>query len=63
GEAAANRALLQSLDPKLLEWERIKLQHEAIKKWNGVSPTVMGGGAGGGGGMIFNIPLQTNPAH
>ncbi|MBV8470098.1 MAG: prohibitin family protein, partial [Burkholderiaceae bacterium] len=49
GEAAANRALLQSLDPKLLEWERIKLQHEAIKKWNGVSPTVMGGGAGGGG--------------
>jgi len=60
GEAAANRALLQSLDPKLLDWERIKLQREAIKQWNGVSPTVIGSG---GGGMIFNIPLQPPPAH
>jgi regulator of protease activity HflC (stomatin/prohibitin superfamily) len=54
GEAAANRALLLSLDPKLFEWERLKLQHEAIQKWNGVSPTVMGGGTG----MLFNIPVQ-----
>jgi regulator of protease activity HflC (stomatin/prohibitin superfamily) len=58
GEAAANRALLQSLDPKLLEWEKLKLQHEAIQKWNGVSPTVMGGN---GGGMLFNIPIQSKP--
>ena len=58
GEAAANRALLQSLDPKLFEWERLKLQHEAIQKWNGVSPAVMGGN---GGNMLFNIPLQTKP--
>lgn len=55
GEAAANRALLLSLDPKLFEWERLKLQHEAIQKWNGVSPSVMGGNSGG---MLFNIPLQ-----
>lgn len=55
GEAAANRALLLSLDPKLFEWERLKLQHEAIQRWNGVSPSVMGGG----NGMIFNIPVQT----
>jgi len=56
GEAAANRALLQSLDPKLFEWEKLKLQHEAIQKWNGVSPSVMSGE----GGMLFNIPVQPN---
>ena len=53
GEAAANRALLASLDPKLLEWEKLKLQHEAIQKWNGVSPALMSNG-----GMLFNIPVQ-----
>lgn len=51
GEAAANRALASSLDQKLLEWERLKLQKEAIFKWNGTMPSVMGGG-----GMLFNIP-------
>jgi regulator of protease activity HflC (stomatin/prohibitin superfamily) len=56
GEAAANRALLLSLDTKLFEWEKLKLQHEAIQKWNGVSPSVMGSG---GGGMLFNIPIQS----
>jgi regulator of protease activity HflC (stomatin/prohibitin superfamily) len=56
GEAEANRALLLSLDPKLFEWERLKLQHEAIQKWNGVSPSVMGGG----NAMLFNIPVQTD---
>ena len=61
GEAAANRALLLSLDEKLFEWERLKMQREAIQKWNGVAPQVMGG-AGNGGGMLFNIPLQTPPA-
>jgi regulator of protease activity HflC (stomatin/prohibitin superfamily) len=56
GEAAANRALLLSLDSKLFEWEKLKLQHEAIQKWNGVSPSVMGGSSGG---MLFNIPIQS----
>ncbi|MBS0395886.1 MAG: prohibitin family protein [Proteobacteria bacterium] len=55
GEAAANRALLLSLDAKLFEWERLKLQHEAIQKWNGAAPAVL---AGSGGGMLFNIPVQ-----
>jgi len=55
GEAASNRALLLSLDPKLFEWEKLKLQREAIQKWNGVTPNVMGGS---GGGMLFNIPMQ-----
>ncbi len=57
GEAEANRALLTSLDPKLLEWEKLKLQHEAIQKWNGVSPAVM---SGNNGGMLFNIPVQSH---
>lgn len=59
GEAAANRALLLSLDPKLFEWERLKLQHEAIMKWNGAMPGVMS--SGNGGGMLFNIPVQNKP--
>lgn len=58
GEAAANRALLLSLDEKLFEWERLKMQREAIQKWNGVAPQIMGG-SGNSGGMLFNIPLQT----
>ena len=61
GEAAANRALLLSLDEKLFEWERLKMQREAIQKWNGVAPQIMGG-SGNSGGMLFNIPLQTPPA-
>ncbi|MEN9867156.1 MAG: hypothetical protein RL748_2746, partial [Pseudomonadota bacterium] len=62
GEAAANRALLLSLDEKLFEWERLKMQREAIQKWNGVAPQVMSGGGGTGGTMLFNIPLQSAPA-
>ncbi len=55
GEAAANRALLASIEPKLLEWERLKLQKDAINKWNGVMPSVM---TDGGGSMLFNIPVN-----
>ncbi|WP_055325755.1 prohibitin family protein [Ralstonia solanacearum] len=57
GEAAANRALASSLDDRLLAWERLKLERTAIEKWNGVTPSVMGGT--GGGGMLFNIPVGT----
>jgi regulator of protease activity HflC (stomatin/prohibitin superfamily) len=56
GEAAANRALVASIDPKLLDWERLKLQKDAINKWNGVMPSVM---ANSGSGMLFNIPTQS----
>lgn len=59
GEAAANRALLLSLDPKLFEWEKLKLQQAAIQKWNGVMPSVMNNGSGGG--LMFNIPVQSKP--
>ena len=58
GEAAANRALLLSLDSKLFEWEKLKIQREAVQKWNGVAPTVMGGNSGN---MMFSIPIQSKP--
>lgn len=56
GEAAANRALASSLDPKLLEWEKLKIMRDQISKWDGKMPTVFGGG---GQGMLLNIPAPT----
>ena len=52
GEAAANRALASSLEPRLLEWERLKIMREQITKWNGQMPNVM---SGSGQGMLLNI--------
>jgi len=52
GEAAANRALASSLEPRLLEWERLKIMREQINKWNGQMPSVM---SGSGQGMLLNI--------
>lgn len=60
GEAAANRALASSLNPTLLDWERIKLQREAISKWDGHMPQVLGGS--GGSGLLFNIPTSGSAA-
>ena len=51
GEAAANRALASSLDPKLLEWEKLQIMRQQITKWDGKMPGVMGGGA-----MLLNLP-------
>ncbi|MEO7887392.1 prohibitin family protein [Polaromonas sp.] len=59
GEAAANRALASSIDDRLLAWERIKLQKDAIAKWNGQMPSVMSGESGG---MLFNVPTPIAPA-
>jgi regulator of protease activity HflC (stomatin/prohibitin superfamily) len=56
GEAAANRALASSLDPKLLEWEKMKIQRESVEKWDGKMPGVMSGG----GGMMFNVPMPSS---
>jgi regulator of protease activity HflC (stomatin/prohibitin superfamily) len=55
GEAAANRALASSLDPKLLEWEKMKIEKAAIDKWDGKMPQVMNGS---GNGLLFNIPVS-----
>ena len=60
GEAAANRALASSLDPRLLEWERLKIMRDQVAKWNGEMPNVYAGG-GGGQGMLFNIPMNQAP--
>lgn len=46
-EAEANHKVSESLTPELL-------QHEAIQKWNGSQPQVLGTG----GGLLFNIPVQ-----
>jgi regulator of protease activity HflC (stomatin/prohibitin superfamily) len=57
GEAAANRALASSLEPRLLEWERLKIMRDQIGKWNGKMPDVLASGSGQG--LLFNV----NPGH
>jgi regulator of protease activity HflC (stomatin/prohibitin superfamily) len=59
GEAAANRTVSSSIDQKLLDWERIKLQRQAIDKWDGRMPQFYGSG---GGNLLFNIPSSNVPA-
>jgi regulator of protease activity HflC (stomatin/prohibitin superfamily) len=54
GEAAANRALASSLEPRLLEWERLKIMRDQVAKWNGKMPDVLAGGSGQG--ILLNIP-------
>lgn len=54
GEAAANRALASSLEPRLLEWERLKIMREQVAKWNGKMPDVYSGGSGQG--LLLNLP-------
>ena len=55
GEAAANKALASSLDDKLLEWERLKIQRDWVTKWNGAAPSTVVTGSSGGAPLI-NIP-------
>jgi regulator of protease activity HflC (stomatin/prohibitin superfamily) len=59
GEAAANRALATSIDQRLLDWERIKLQRAAIDRWDGRMPQYYGGNSGG---LLFNIPANGGTA-
>jgi regulator of protease activity HflC (stomatin/prohibitin superfamily) len=47
GEAESNKLKQKSLTSELL-------QYEAIQRWDGKLPTIMGGT--GQGGMLFNIP-------
>ena len=53
GEAQANIELAKSVTPELIKWKELDIQKAAIARWNGKSPTVMGGG-----NMLFNIPLN-----
>ena len=55
GEASANRALASSLDDKLLEWERLKIQREWVAKWNGSAPSTLVG-ANNGAAPLISLP-------
>jgi regulator of protease activity HflC (stomatin/prohibitin superfamily) len=46
GEAKANALLANSISAQLIEWQKLKIQQEAISKWDGHRPQVEGGGAG-----------------
>jgi len=54
-DAEAIKAQAQALaeNEKYVEWERLKVQREAIQKWNGTMPNVYGGG-----NFLFNIPVN-----
>jgi len=60
GEAAANRALASSLEPRLLEWEKLKIMRDQVSKWNGKMPDVFAGGSGQG--LLLNIPATNTGA-
>ena len=53
GEAKANQIRSSSITTNLIEWEKMKLQKDAIAKWNGGMPSVMGNGQ-----MLYNIPVK-----
>lgn len=53
GEAKSNQIRASSITSNLLEWERMKLQRDAIAKWNGNMPSVMSSGT-----MLYNIPVK-----
>jgi regulator of protease activity HflC (stomatin/prohibitin superfamily) len=54
-DAQAMKAQADALEQntQLVEWERLKIQREAITKWNGTMPNVYGGE-----NMLFNIPVN-----
>jgi regulator of protease activity HflC (stomatin/prohibitin superfamily) len=43
GEAKANTILSNSINPNLLEWQRLDIQRGLMFKWNGVLPIYTGG--------------------
>ncbi len=43
GEAEANRALASSLTTSMLEWRRLEITEQSIKKWDGKLPVYSGG--------------------
>lgn len=55
GEAAANRAVAQSITPTMLEWRKLDIQDRWINRWDGKRPSVE---SGTGNGMMFQIPAR-----
>jgi regulator of protease activity HflC (stomatin/prohibitin superfamily) len=56
GQAAANKALTESLSPNLIEWQRVQNEHDAIWRWNGVRPTTEVNG--NNSGTLLNVPAK-----
>lgn len=57
GEAASNRALTASIDPKLLEWKRLQILDEQVRKWDGHLPSVVTGDSG----IMMTMPAPESP--
>jgi regulator of protease activity HflC (stomatin/prohibitin superfamily) len=53
GEARANQLLAGSISPVLIEWQKLRVQQQAIDKWNGVRPEVEAGT--GATGLLLNV--------
>jgi regulator of protease activity HflC (stomatin/prohibitin superfamily) len=44
GKANANMAIIKSITPELIQWERLSIQKQAVYKWDGKQPqTILGG--------------------
>lgn len=52
GQAEANRLIVNSVTPQLLEWRRLTIQEQATQKWNGTLPSMM---LGNGATPLLNI--------
>lgn len=57
GQAEANRIKSASINPAILDWERLAATREAISKWNG-APSMINGGGGSPMNFLFQIPTQ-----
>lgn len=55
GEAEANELLTKSLSPQLLEWRKLAITEEAVRRWDGKRPSVEGAGSGG---ILLQVPAQ-----
>lgn len=53
GEAEANRMLVLSITPQLIEWRKLYINEQWIQKWHGDMPSVV---SGGNNGMIYQLP-------
>lgn len=52
GEAEANRIRSASINPNIIEWQKLAVQQQWIARWNGQTPSV---NASGNAGLLFNM--------
>jgi regulator of protease activity HflC (stomatin/prohibitin superfamily) len=55
GEAEANRILVASITPQLIQWRQLSINEQWISRWNGQQPSVV---TGDGRGMIYQLPQK-----